>query len=101
MLPKRRISTHPGEILRTEFLDPLGISQSVLARHIGVSPHVVCELVHGRRNLSPRMALMLSQALGASVEFWTGLQTDYDVTKLMQTKEGERLATITSLAPPA
>jgi len=53
MLPKKRITTHPGEILQTEFLDPLGITQSDLARHIGLMPYVICELVNGKRGVSP------------------------------------------------
>jgi addiction module HigA family antidote len=94
MLPKKRISTHPGEILQHEFLEPLGISQSALARHIGVRHFVVCDLVHAKRNVTPRIAVMLSRALGTSAEFWLGLQADYDVTALSKTAEGKRVAAI-------
>ncbi len=94
MLPKKRITTHPGEVLQTEFLEPLGISQSALARHIGVMPYVVCELANGRRGISPRMALMLSRALGTSAEFWMGLQADYDLSKAMQTRDGKSVEKI-------
>ncbi len=90
MLPKKRITVHPGEVLQEEFLVPLGITQSALARHIGVMPYVVCELTNGRRGISARMAVLLSRALGTTPEFWTGLQADHDMTKLMNTREGKR-----------
>jgi addiction module HigA family antidote len=76
----------------------LGISQSELARHIGVHHFVVCNLVHGKRNVTPRIAMMLANALGTSAEFWMGLQADYDVTSLARTEEGKRVATIQKIA---
>ena len=101
MLPKNRITTHPGEILQKEFLDPLGISQSDLARHIGLMPYVICELVNGKRGISPRMALLLSRALGTSEEFWTGLQADYEMTHLLQTREGRRAQSVQRMVQSA
>lgn len=97
MLPKKRITTHPGEILQREFLEPLGISQSALARHIGVRHFVVCDLVHGKRNVTPRIAVMLARALGTTAEFWLGLQADYEVTALAHTAEGKRISAIPPL----
>ena len=94
MLPKKRITTHPGEVLQIEFLEQLSISQTELARHIGVMPYVICELANGRRGVSPRMAAMLSRALGTSPEFWLGLQADHDLTSLMHTREGKRVKSI-------
>ncbi len=87
MLPKHRISTHPGEILLEEFLKPLGISQSELARSIGVKPGVVNEICKQRRAVSPRMALLLAKAFKVSPEFWNGLQADHDLTRAMQDKD--------------
>jgi antitoxin HigA-1 len=98
MLPKHRVTTHPGDVLRLEFLEPLGLSQSALARHIGVQPYVINELARGKRGVSPRMAAMLARALGTSPEFWTGLQTDYDLSRLMQTREGKRVQAIPPIA---
>jgi addiction module HigA family antidote len=100
MLPKKRITTHPGEVLQAEFLEPLGISQSELARHIGVMPYVVCELANGRRGVSPRMAVMLSRAFGVSPEFWMGLQADYDLSTLMQSSAGKRVQGIPPMVQP-
>jgi addiction module HigA family antidote len=99
MLPKRRITTHPGEVLQEEFLTPLSLSQSALARHIGVKPFVINELIHGKRGISARMAAMLSRALGTTPEFWTGLQSDFEITSLMQSQEGKRVSTIRRLVP--
>jgi len=98
MLPTKRVTTHPGEILQEEFLTPLGISQSELARHIGLRHFVICNLIHGKRNITPRLALMLAQALGTSPEFWMGLQADFDVTTLLRTPEGKRAKAIPVLS---
>jgi addiction module HigA family antidote len=84
MLPKYRVSTHPGEILLEEFLKPLDISQSELARRIGVKPGVVNEICKQRRAVSSRMALLLAKAFKVSPEFWNGLQADYNLTSVMQ-----------------
>ncbi len=87
MLPKHRTSTHPGEILLEEFLKPLGISQSALARRIGVRPGVINEICNQRRAVSPRMAMLLAKAFKVSPEFWNGLQADHDLTRAMQDKD--------------
>ena len=63
MLPTKRITTHPGVVLQEEFLTPMGITQSALARHIGVHHFVVCNLCHGKRGITPRLAVMLARAL--------------------------------------
>jgi len=80
MLPSNRPSTHPGEFLKEEFLIPLDISQSELARHIGVNPRVINEICQKRRGVSARMAQLLEGALGMSAEFWINAQAAYDLT---------------------
>ncbi|MCC8179806.1 MAG: HigA family addiction module antidote protein [Planctomycetes bacterium] len=87
MLPHNRISTHPGEILLEEFLKPLGLSQSELARNIGVRPGVINEICKQRRAVSPRMAVLLGTAFKNSPEFWSGLQADHDLSKAIQDKD--------------
>ena len=94
MTPTKRVTTHPGEILQEEFLTPMGISQSALARHLGMHHFVICNLCNGKRNITPRIAIMLAQALGTSPEFWMGLQADYDLTALAKTDEGKRVKAI-------
>lgn len=69
----------PGEILQTEFLEPLGISPYRLAQATGLSQTRISEVIHGKRRITPQTALRLSRALGVSERFWLNVQTDYDV----------------------
>jgi addiction module HigA family antidote len=85
-------------VLQEEFLSPLGLTQSALARHIGVRPFVICGLVHGKRSVTPRLALLLSRALGTTPELWLGLQADHDLTALRRTPEGRRVQSIPRIA---
>lgn len=78
-LPGNRRPTHPGEMLRTEFLEPLGMTQTELANRIGVSYVRVNELINGKRRLTPDTALRLSRLFGMSVEFWLNGQLECDM----------------------
>lgn len=69
----------PGEILRTEFLEPLGITQYRLAQATGLSQTRIGEIVRGRRRITIETGLRLSRALGVSERFWINLQADYDI----------------------
>ncbi len=81
MIPKKRIPTHPGEILIKHFLQPLEITQSQLAEHLGIPVQRVNELVKGKRGITSDTAWLLSQAFGNSAQFWINLQTTYDLAK--------------------
>ncbi len=70
---------HPGEILLEEFLKPMGISQYRLAKDIGVPAMRINKIVRGERGISADTALRLARYFGMSVEFWTGIQTHYEV----------------------
>ena len=70
---------HPGEILKYEFLKPLGISAIGLARTIGVPRTRIERLVREQTGVTPDTALRLSKALGTSAEFWMNMQTNYDM----------------------
>jgi addiction module HigA family antidote len=70
--------THPGEILLTEFLEPMGISQYRVAKAIDVPPRRINEIVHGKRGISADTALRLSRALGLSDMFFINMQARYD-----------------------
>lgn len=70
---------HPGEILLTEFLEPLEISQYRLARSIDVPARRINEIVHGDRRISADTALRLSRFFGTSERFWMNLQARYDL----------------------
>ena len=75
--------THPGEVLQEEFLDPLGLSQSALARKIRVAPRRINEIVNAKRGISADTALRLAAFFGNSPEFWLGLQSDYDLEQAL------------------
>ena len=81
MLPKFRIATHPGDVLREEFLDPLRLTQAELARALAIPLNRVNELVRGKRGVTPESALLLSQYFKNSPEFWMNLQTAYDLSR--------------------
>jgi len=70
---------HPGEILRQEFLEELGLSANQLAQAIGVPANRVSEIVAERRNLTADTALRLARALGTTPEFWLNLQQAYEL----------------------
>jgi len=90
-LPRHRPPTHPGEMLLEEFLKPLGISQSELAAHLGVSFPRLNEIVRGRRGVTPDTALRLARVLGMPADFWLGLQVDWDLWHALHGKNAEEI----------
>lgn len=78
-LPEKRPPTHPGEMLREEFLEPLGMSQTELADRIRVSYPRVNELVNGKRGVTPDTALRLSRLFATTPEFWLNGQRNWDL----------------------
>ena len=72
-------NVHPGEILLEEFLIPMGISQTRLAHAIGVPPRRINEIVLGKRGITADTALRLAKVFGTSVQFWMGLQDEYEL----------------------
>jgi len=72
----------PGEILRIEFLEPLGISQYKLAKAIGKPQSAISDIVNGHRSITPEMALLFGKALGTSPEFWLRLEATYRLKTL-------------------
>jgi len=70
---------HPGEILLTEFLEPMGISQYRLAKSIGVTPRRINEIIHGRRAITADTALRLGRFFSMEAQFWMNLQSHYDM----------------------
>jgi addiction module HigA family antidote len=94
MRPAKRIPTHPGKILLEEFLEPLGVSQVELARHVGVSIQRINEIVRGRRGVSAETAWLLSYALGTTPEFWTTSQTNHGLVASRPRRIVRRLRTI-------
>jgi len=77
----QRVTTHPGEMLRQEFLLPLGISQNALALKLRVPATRIGEIVKGKRAITPDTALRLAHFFGNSPEFWLNLQQMHDLSK--------------------
>jgi antitoxin HigA-1 len=80
----QRRPTHPGEMLREDFLPDFGLTASGLARAIGVSRQSVNELLRGRRAVSPEMSLRLGKLFGNSPEFWLKAQRTLDLWEAAQ-----------------
>ncbi len=72
-------SIHPGDILKTEFMEPLGLSSYRLAKELHVSAPRVNDLVRGKRSITADTAMRLSAYFGNSAQFWLGLQMDRDL----------------------
>lgn len=92
-IPTHRAPTHPGEMLRDEFLVPMNISQRELADAIHVPYQRVNELVNQRRGITPSTALRLARVFGVSADFWLNLQIRWDLFRAQAT-EAEALALI-------
>jgi addiction module HigA family antidote len=70
---------HPGDVLREDFLKPLGLSQYALAKAIGVPQIRISEIVNGKRAITPDTALRLARYFETGAEFWMGMQTTHDL----------------------
>ena len=81
---------HPGEVLLSEFLEPMALSQYALAKAIGVPARRINEIVLGKRAITPDTALRLSRYFGLSERFWLNLQTRYDL-ELAKDRLADRL----------
>lgn len=90
-MPKTKLPPiHPGEILSEEFLDPLGISATRLARETSVPSHRIHEIVRGQRGVSADTALRLARYFGTSDQFWLNLQSRYEL-EVERDRLGQRL----------
>lgn len=96
-LPTHRPPTHPGEMLREEFLVPLGITQSAFAMRLGVSFPRLNEVINGRRAVTPDTALRLARVTGMSADFWLGLQQDWDLWHAMRSDDAAEIARLQPL----
>ncbi len=77
--PLKRRPTHPGEMLREDFMPDFGLTVAGLAEAVGVSRQSINELLRGRRAVSPEMALRLARLFGNSPEFWLNAQRSVDL----------------------
>ena len=91
---------HPGEIVRYECLEPLGLTVTRAAEGLGVTRQTLSDLVNERSGVSIEMAVRLSKAFGSTPETWLGLQMAYDLWQARdraETIEVERFAKAGSL----
>lgn len=79
--------THPGEMLREDFIPDYGLTAASLAETLGVSRQTINEILRERRAISPAMALMLSRLFGNSPEFWLNAQREVDLWEARKRQE--------------
>jgi addiction module HigA family antidote len=79
MSSKDRKPSHPGEILQELYMQPLNLTQTDLAEHLGCTRTALNEIIKGKRGISPKMACRLADAFRTTPEMWLNLQRDYDL----------------------
>jgi antitoxin HigA-1 len=95
--PELLRNPHPGEILRLEFVEPMGLDRKTLARALRLPPRRVGELLEGRRSVTADLDLRLARYLGVSEGFFLGLQADHDLME----KRREIAAELAGIEPRA
>lgn len=84
-------SIHPGEILRTEFMEPLGLTAYRLAKELHISTPRVNDVILGKRGITADTALRLGRYFGNSPEFWIGLQGGHDLWSASRAKSWSKV----------
>ncbi|MCE6993176.1 HigA family addiction module antitoxin [Dyadobacter sp. CY323] len=79
MLKRGLPPTHPGEILREDYIKERGLTVTQVAKGLGVARENLSNIVNGRAGISPELAVKLSEAFGNSTQFWVNLQKNYEV----------------------
>jgi antitoxin HigA-1 len=92
-IPTNRPPTSPGEMLKEEFLEPMGLTQQQLADGIGVSYQRINELINGKRGITTSTALRLAKYFNTSPDFWLNMQRANELYRVMQ-KEKEQIEKI-------
>ena len=80
---------HPGEVLKEEFLEPLGITAYRLSRDTFIPQTRISEILKGKRRVTADSALRFAKYFGTSAKFWLGLQDDYDLEEERKNKKSE------------
>ncbi|GAA4406289.1 HigA family addiction module antitoxin [Quisquiliibacterium transsilvanicum] len=88
---RRLGAVHPGHVLLTEFIEPLGITRYRVAKSIGVQQRRIDEICTGERAVTADTAVRLGLAFGVDPQFWLNLQAQYDI-ETIEREQGARLA---------
>lgn len=97
MVPSDREPTPPGEMLREEFIEPLGLTQAELAARLGMPRPAVNAIINGHRAITPPTAMRLGKAFGTSAEFWLNGQISLDLYRAEH--DQEQVAAVEQIAP--
>jgi antitoxin HigA-1 len=97
-IPTHRRPTLPGSILLREFLEPLRITQTAFAKHIGVTNARLSEIIHGKRPVTMDSALRFERALGFSAESWMRMQMTVDMYDALHGRIGKAVERIKPIA---
>jgi addiction module HigA family antidote len=89
MLPKNRRPTHPGKILREEYLEPLEMTQQQLADALGITRVRINEIILGKRSITPDTAFRLSKYFNTTPDFWLNLQQNIDMWDTLQVNKSD------------
>lgn len=84
MIPKNRRATHPGEIIKYEYLDSLKMTQQELADALGITRVRINEIIRGKRSVTPDTAFRLAKYFNTTPEFWMNLQNNFDMWETLQ-----------------
>ena len=93
-MPRKR--THPGEILREEYLVPLGMSARGLAKAIGGPPNRLTEIMRGERDVSADTAIRLGRYFKTDPRFWLNLQTSFDLSQAEAKNDYSKIGSVTA-----
>jgi antitoxin HigA-1 len=88
----RRVRTHPGEILREEYLVPLEMSARALASALGVPTNRITEIIRGERDVTADTAIRLGRYFGTDPRFWLNLQAAHDLSKAQLRNDYSKIA---------
>ena len=91
---------HPGEIVRWDCLEPLGLSVTRAAQGLGVTRQALSDLVNGKAGVSVEMSIRLSLAFGSTPETWLGMQTAYDLWQARDRAEQLNVERFATQSPP-
>ncbi len=87
MRKMKRQPTHPGKIIKEDYLSPLSITIKEMASILGVSRKTLSKIVNGRGSVTPDMALRLSRAFDTTPDLWLNLQTNFDLWQAAHTSK--------------